>query len=55
MKGGVVTHPSEKIPDVKVTVQSIKGKCALGHKVGEEFVCPDSKNLVVFEIRRVKS
>ena len=33
-----MTHPSEKIPNVKVTVKSIKGKCALGHKVGEEFV-----------------
>lgn len=93
-----MTQPSEKIPDIKVTVKSIKGKCALGHKVGEEFLfkggiapgglctegmltvipaartlmfggthfweedpdaisvcCPDAKNLVVFEIRRVKS
>lgn len=93
-----MTQPSEKIPDIKVTVKSIKGKCALKHKVGEEFFfrggiapgglctegmltvipaartlmfggthfweedpdvisvcCPDAKNLVVFEIRRVKS
>jgi uncharacterized repeat protein (TIGR04076 family) len=97
-KGGIMTQPSEKIPDIKVTVKSIKGKCALRHKVGEEFFfkggiapgglctegmltvipaartlmfggthfwekdpdtisvcCPDAKNLVVFEIRRVKS
>lgn len=93
-----MTQPSEKIPDIKVTVKNIKGKCALKHKVGEEFFfkggiapgglctegmltvipaartlmfggthfweedpdvisvcCPDAKNLVVFEIRRVKS
>ena len=33
-----MTQPSEKIPNVKVTVKSIKGRCALGHKVGEEFL-----------------
>ena len=33
-----MTKPAKKIPDIKVTVKSIKGKCALKHKAGEEFV-----------------
>ncbi|KPL04276.1 MAG: hypothetical protein AMJ90_01455 [candidate division Zixibacteria bacterium SM23_73_2] len=28
---------SKKIPDIKVEVKSVKGKCALGHKPGEVF------------------
>jgi uncharacterized repeat protein (TIGR04076 family) len=36
--GGIMTEPSKKIPDIKVTVTSVKGKCSLGHKVGDEFV-----------------
>jgi hypothetical protein len=34
----MMTRPSEKIPDIKVTVKSIKGKCSLGHQVGEELM-----------------
>jgi uncharacterized repeat protein (TIGR04076 family) len=95
-KGGAMTQPSKKIPDIKVTVKSVNGKCSLGHQVGEEFIfnggiapgglctegmltvipaartlmfggthfweddpdaisvcCPDPKNPVVFEIRRI--
>jgi uncharacterized repeat protein (TIGR04076 family) len=28
---------SKKIPDIKVEVKSVKGKCALGHKAGDVF------------------
>ena len=92
-----MAKPSKKIPDIKVTVESVGGKCSLNHKVGEEFIfkggiapsglcteamltiipvartlmfggthfwekdpnvisvcCPDPKNPVVFEVRRVK-
>jgi len=93
-----MTKPSKKIPNIKVTVKSVKGKCSLKHKVGEEFIfkggiapgglctegmltvipvartlmfggihfweddpdaisvcCPDPKNPVVFEVRRIKN
>ena len=93
-----MSKPSKKIPDIRVTVESVKGKCSLNHKVGEEFIfkggiapsglcteamltiipvartlmfggthfwekdpnvisvcCPDPKNPVVFEVRRVKN
>lgn len=33
-----MTRPSDKIPNVKVTVKSIKGKCSLGHQVGDEYI-----------------
>jgi uncharacterized repeat protein (TIGR04076 family) len=92
-----MAKPSKKIPDIKVTVESVGGKCSLNHKMGEEFIfkggiapaglcteamltiipvartlmfggthfwekdpnvisvcCPDPKNPVVFEVRRVK-
>jgi len=92
-----MTKPSEKIPDIRVTVKSVQGKCSLDHRVGEEYIfkggitpgglcveamltvipasrtlmfegrhfwekdpdvisvcCPDPKNLVVFEIKRLK-
>lgn len=29
--------PTDKIPDIRVSVTEVKGKCALGHKVGDEF------------------
>ena len=30
--------PAKKIQNVKVTVKGVRGRCYLGHKVGEEFV-----------------
>jgi uncharacterized repeat protein (TIGR04076 family) len=33
-----MTKPTKKIPDIKVTVKSVKGKCYLGHQVGEEYI-----------------
>lgn len=33
-----MSEPSKKIPDIKVIVKSVKGKCSLKHKEGEEFI-----------------